>query len=31
LPLNAGEAIDVNAQPRENRAQPQPLHAPKPQ
>jgi phosphate starvation-inducible PhoH-like protein len=31
LPLGTGEAIDLNAQTRENRAQPQQLHAPKPQ
>jgi hypothetical protein len=31
LPLGTGEAIDVNAQPREDRAQPQQVHAPKPQ
>jgi len=31
LPLAIGEAIDVNAQPRENRTQVQQLHAPKPQ
>ena len=31
LPLAIGEAIDVNAQPRDNRAQAQQLHAPKPQ
>jgi phosphate starvation-inducible PhoH-like protein len=31
LPLNAGEAIDVNAQARENRQQAQLQQAPKPQ
>jgi phosphate starvation-inducible PhoH-like protein len=31
LPLSAGEAIEVGAPPRENRAQTQPLHPAKPQ
>ena len=31
LPLGAGEAIEVGAQPRENRQQAQPAHVPKPQ
>jgi phosphate starvation-inducible PhoH-like protein len=31
VPLAMGEAIDVGAQPREERAEAQPLHAPKPQ
>jgi len=31
LPLTAGEAIDVGSQPREDRAQTQPMHPAKPQ